>query len=62
MNGGGAVIPFLWFMTAGTTSSTTFKVRVGRSTSGTVTINGSSGAGLLGGVQVSSLTITELVP
>jgi len=45
-------------MTAGTTSSTTFKVRCG-SGSGTTTFNGFGGARKYGGVLSSSITITE---
>lgn len=48
------------YMAAGTTSSTTFKVRVGDSAGGTVTFNGLSGARKLGGVMASSITITEI--
>jgi len=46
-------------MTAGTTSATTFKAYYGPATAGTVTVNGSAGGRLLGGVQMSSITITE---
>lgn len=55
-------ISFTHHMTAGTTSSTTFKVRAGVETSGTVTFNGSNGARFYGGVVASSITITELTP
>ena len=51
---------FTHFMTAGTTSATTFKVRVGCNNAGTVTFNGASGARLFGGVMASSITITEI--
>ena len=47
------------YMTAGTTSSTTFKVRAGGETAGTLTVNGFSGARKLGGVMISSITVTE---
>ena len=47
-------------MVAGTTSATTFKVRAGGHTAGTVTINGASGARELGGVLISSLRISEI--
>lgn len=47
-------------MAAGTTSSTTFKIRVGTDAAGTTTINGVVGARKLGGVLISSLTITEV--
>jgi hypothetical protein len=51
---------FTYFMTAGTTSSTTFKVRAGLVGAGTYTFNGQSSARLLGGVMASSITITEI--
>jgi hypothetical protein len=54
------VIPFTYYMTAGTTSSTTFKVRVGANTAGTTTFNGSSSARLYGGIYSSSIIITEI--
>jgi|TARA_R110002033_G_scaffold170081_1_gene212108 hypothetical protein len=49
-------------MTAGTTSSTTFKLRVGGhgASTGTTTFNGRSSAGRLGGTLSSSITITEI--
>ncbi len=53
-------IKFTHYMAAGTTSSTTFKVRVGSESSGTTTFNGEIGARLLGGVIASSITITEI--
>ena len=46
-------------MTAGTTSATTFKVRIGAWGANTTTFNGSSGARFFGGVMASSITITE---
>lgn len=46
-------------MAAGTTSSTTFKVRIGGSQAGTTTFNGASGTRRFGGITVSNLTITE---
>lgn len=64
-DGGGAnstIIAFSHYMTAGTTSSTTFKVRAGGHTAGTITFNGAGSARLLGGVMASSITITEIVP
>ena len=48
-----------YWMDAGTTDSTTFSLRGGRNVSGTMTINGSGGATLFGGVMRSSITITE---
>lgn len=52
-------IPITHSMTAGTTSSTTFKVRAG-SSSGTTTFNGTNGNRRFGGVLGSSIIITEL--
>jgi hypothetical protein len=49
-------------MVAGTTSATTFKVRMGGSASGTRTLNGQSAARRLGGVWFSSIIITEYIP
>ena len=53
-------IYFSHFMAAGTTSATTFKVRVGFNASGTTTFNGAAGSRRLGGVFASSITITEI--
>ncbi len=53
-------ISFSHFMTAGTTSEITFKVRAGGSIAGTFTFNGESGA-RYGGVLASSITITEIL-
>mgnify|MGYP003149633286 CR=1 FL=1 len=50
---------FTHHMIADTTSATTFKVRVGGNTSGSLQINGTSGARRMGGVMASSITITE---
>jgi hypothetical protein len=52
--------PFTHFMTAGTTSETTFKVRCGLHAGGTLTFNGAAGARKYGGVLASSITITEI--
>ena len=53
---------FTYYMTAGTTSATTFKVRAGPpvDTSSTLTFNGRTSARILGGVIASSITITEI--
>lgn len=59
-NGCAAPIAFTHYMTAGTTSATTFKVRAGMSTAGTTTFNGIGAARRLGGVLASSITITEI--
>ena len=48
------------YMTAGTTSATTFKVRSGGHQAGTVTFNGSAGARKYGGIANSSITIMEI--
>lgn len=56
------VIAFSHRMTAGTTSSTTFKVRAGGAASGTTTLNGAGGSRRFGGVCVSGMTITEILP
>lgn len=53
-------IVFTHYMTAGTTSATTFKFRAGRSSNGTVTFNGAAGGRELGGIASSSITITEI--
>lgn len=50
---------FTHYMSAGTTSATTFKVRAGGA-SGTTTFNGSSSARKYGGVLTSSITISEV--
>lgn len=52
-------ITFTHWMTAGTTSETTFKVRAGSQASETLTFNGASGSRLFGGAMASSMTITE---
>ena len=48
------------YMTAGTTSETTFKFRSGISVSGTTTFNGVTGSRFFGGSFASSITITEV--
>jgi hypothetical protein len=48
-------------MTAGTTSATTFRVRIGGN-AGTTTFNGRAAGQLHGGVLASSITITEYTP
>lgn len=56
-----APISFTHFMTSGTTSSTTFRVRVGGNTAGTTTFNGQGGTRYFGGVASSSITIQEII-
>ena len=51
---------FKFKMTAGTTSATTFKVRIGGSSAGTFTFSGNAGNRRYGGVLISSLTIKEI--
>lgn len=53
-------IKFTHYMTAGTTSATTFRVRAGDVGAGTTTFNGISGGRIFGGVMASSITITEI--
>jgi hypothetical protein len=53
-------VSFRHRMTAGSTAATTFRVRGGTSGAGTTTFNGNAGAGALGGVLASSITITEI--
>ena len=53
-------VNFTHFMTAGTTSATTFKVRAGNDTSSTLTFNGQNGSRKGGGRYASSMTITEI--
>lgn len=45
---------------AGSTAATTFAVRAGPMTAGTVTFNGASGGRYYGGVMASSITVTEI--
>jgi hypothetical protein len=46
-------------MVAGTTSSTTFKIRAGANAAGTTTFNGDSGVRKFGGITFSYMKITE---
>ena len=48
------------YMTAGTTSATTFKIHIGSPSASTTTFNGESGARKYGGTAASSITITEI--
>ncbi len=58
---GGDVITFVHEMTAGTTSSTTFKVRMGGNTASSfnITFNGYNGGRIYGGTQISRITVEE---
>jgi hypothetical protein len=49
-------------MTAGTTSSTTFKIRAGQYSGNTVTFNGYGGGSYFNGTQCSGIIITEYAP
>jgi hypothetical protein len=55
-----AMVNFTHWMVSGTTSSTTFKVRAGHTTGATTTFNGQGGTRVSGGVNASSITITEI--
>lgn len=55
-------INFVYTMTAGTTSSTSFTVRCGCDQAGDLTLNGASGSQLYGGVAVSNIIIEEILP
>jgi len=57
---GGQTGVFTHYMEAGTISETTFKVRAGCDAAGTFTFNGLSGSQVFGGVNSSSITITEI--
>jgi len=46
-------------MAAGTTSATTFRLRAGATSADTLTFNGQAGSRRLGGISLSSITITE---
>lgn len=59
-SGDGGTIKLVYVMAAGTTSSTTFRVRAGTSGGGTITINGTGGGRLYGGVAASSIVIKEI--
>ncbi len=60
--GGGGMIVLRHEMEAGTTSATTFRIRIGADSAATVTFNGVGGARRFGGVTVSSLRVTERTP
>jgi hypothetical protein len=59
-SGGPMIVAGSYYMTAGTTSSTTFKIRCGSPTAGTVTLNGVNGVRFYAGVSNSFITITEV--
>lgn len=53
-------ISLIYYVLAGSTSPTTFKVRVGCEGAGTTTLNGSAGSRLFGGSAASGIVITEI--
>lgn len=55
-----ATMTFTHYMTSGTTSATTFKVRAGGTNANTTTFNGVASGRLMGGVMASSITITQI--
>lgn len=59
VSGGSLTMSLRHTMLAGTTSSTTFKVRSGNNNAGTTRLNGTAGARRLGGRAASTLVITE---
>jgi hypothetical protein len=52
-------IPLTYTMTAGTTSSTTFRIRAGSSSANTITFNGTASARFFGTAPKSSISIVE---
>ena len=56
---GTGVLSNTYHMVSGTTSATTFRVRVGMSSSGTLSFNGANGGTRFGSAVKSSITITE---
>jgi len=56
----GGMTTFSHYMTSGTASETTFKVRVGHKTGGTMTFNGQNSGRMFGGTMASSITIQEI--
>lgn len=53
-------VKLTWFEVSGSLTARTYKLRAGNSSAGTISINGSSGARVFGGVCNSSLTVTEI--
>lgn len=58
--GGSANCTFSHYMTAGTTSSTTFYLRAGQSIAGATRLNGNLGGAIFNGTASSTITITEI--
>lgn len=59
-NGGGGQLALRHEMAAGGTSATTFKLRAGAGTSGTMYVNGASGGRKFGGISAVRLRVTEI--
>lgn len=55
-------VPLNHVMTSGTTSATTFRIRIGANIAGTTTFNGNAGARLYGGAMASGIRIIEVWP
>lgn len=53
-------LAFTHIMTAGTTSATTFRIRMGSNTAGTTRFNSNAAGRQYGGVAASSIVITEI--
>lgn len=60
VSGAQAPITLRHRMTAGTTSSVTFKMRAGTNTGSTLALNSYNGARVFGGVSASIMTVTEI--
>jgi hypothetical protein len=48
-------------VSAGSTSATTFKIRIGANNTGTVTFNGAAGGRLYGAIPTSTMSVTEVL-
>ncbi len=59
-NGASGMTTFSYYMTSGTTSATTFRVRAGTTGGIRLSFNGGTGSQFMGGVMASSITITEI--
>ena len=57
---GRTTLVLTFWQVSGSTAARTYKVRAGLDAAGTLTVNGSNGARIFGGVLYSSLTITEI--
>lgn len=57
---GALPLPIKYSVVAGSTSATTFKLRVGTHTGAALTFNGENGAGLFDGKMIATMTATEI--